>query len=265
MRNVKRIHQMTLACEEQQSQVYDMVIESENNSDDEDINNKEKKVNDMEEEKDEKEEGEKEEEKGEKEKEEEKDEGEKEEGEKEEEKDKKEDDKDEESDNELLITPVKEKSKPKKPKLIVTGKVVLTPKKVVTKLPDVDEEKTDEEQSDMESESEINIRTGFPVYKSKSIKYGQLYMNKNKLVYVTKDNDTIKDVENVVSNTKLKKGCLVHVPGVEFDVYTGKPRGRPPKGKIWDDSNKEWVEKGKIKRKLDEDFDDEVKVKFVRF
>ena len=79
-------------------------------------------------------------------------------------------------------------------------------------------------------------------------------MNKNKLIYVTKDNDTIKDVENVVSNTKLKKGCMLHVPGIEFEVYTGKPRGRPPKGKVWDDLNKEWskkrIPKTQIKRRF---------------
>ena len=183
---------------------------------------------------------------------------------------------DEESDNELLITPTKEKTKTKKPKLVIKGtKTVI--KQVngtrgtsdcapnVPNLSDKDMEKTDEEPSDMESETEMNEITGFPVYKSKNIKFGQLYMNKNKLIYVTKDNDTIKDVENVLSNTKLKKGCLVHVPGVEFEVYTGKPRGRPPKGKTWDDSNKEWIEKGTLKRKLNEDFDDEVQIKVVRF
>ena len=274
------MYQMTLA-EEQESQVYDMVTESDNYENDEGKDksegndNEEKLVNGDKttEEKtteDKPEEAKTEEDKAEEDKTEE-DKAEEKESDDEYKPEEKESE-DEESDNELLITPTKEKTKTKKPKLVVKGtKTVI--KQVndtdcaphVPNLSDKDMEKTDEEPSDMESETEMNEITGFPVYKSKNIKFGQLYMNKNKLIYVTKDNDTIKDVENVLSNTKLKRGCIVHVPGVEFEVYTGKPRGRPPKGKTWDDSNKEWIEKGTLKRKLNEDFDDEVQIKVVRF
>tara|TARA_Y100000389_G_scaffold89891_1_gene86384 strand:+ start:128 stop:1012 length:885 start_codon:yes stop_codon:yes gene_type:complete len=294
------MYQMTLA-EEQESQVYDMVTESDNYENDEGKDqsegndNEEKLVNGDKTEEDKAEEDKTTEDKTTEDKtEEDKTEEDKTEEDKPEE-DKPEEDKseeakteekesddeykpeekeseDEESDNELLITPTKEKTKTKKPKLVVKGTKTAI-KQVndtdcaphVPNLSDKDMEKTDEEPSDMESETEMNEITGFPVYKSKNIKFGQLYMNKNKLIYVTKDNDTIKDVENVLSNTKLKRGCIVHVPGVEFEVYTGKPKGRPPKGKTWDDSNKEWIEKGTLKRKLNEDFDDEVQIKVVRF
>jgi len=194
-----------------------------------------------------------------------------------EEKDKDKDDSDYvSSDDEMLTPKTKEKTpKNKKPRLIVKGsrKRVNAPT-----LPDM--EKTDEEESDNELEiTEVNEQTGFPIYKSKVSKHGQLHMNKNKLVYVTKENDTMQDVETVVSGVKFKGGCVIHIPGVEFEVYTGKPKGRPPKGKQWDDSSKQWVEKRSfnnfqtsletlakaVKRKLENDFDGGKKAKAVRF
>ena len=256
-----------------------------------DKDNEKEKDEQMEEGEEEEEEEEGEEEESEKEEEEEE---EKEESEKEEEKEESEekaeseekydDDSDYVASDVEMLTPKKttKGKRQKKPKLIVKGSRKRVNAPSVPDLNDTEDmEKTDEEESDNESEiTEINEQTGFPVYKSKVSKHGQLHMSKNKLVYVTKENDTMQDVETVVSGVKFKGGCVIHIPGVEFEVYTGKPKGRPPKGKQWDDSAKQWVEKPRsfnnfqtsletlakaVKRKLENDFDDGKKAKAVRF